>query len=216
MTARFALLLALLLPLVPLQATAAGAAAPAPLVEGQDYAVIPNGKPYAPVAGKIEVAEIFMYSCHHCADFEPMVQAWKAKLPKDVSFNYVPLVYDLDEPFALGYFASQQLGTLGKTHAATFNAVHETHDMPGNPSFGELATFYASLGVDEAKFRAAAANPAVVARMQQARTFAMASGLDGTPALVVAGKYLVNGRTFEDRLRIAGQLVARERASRGR
>ena len=216
MTARFALLLALLLPLAPIAAHAANAPAAAPLVEGEDYSVIADGKPFAPVKGKIEVAEIFMYGCHHCANFEPMVQAWKAKQPKDVSFSYVPVAYELDDPFAQAYFAAQQLGVLGKTHAATFNAVHESQDLPANATIDELAGFYATLGVDQAKFKAAAKGPVVAARMQQARAFALGSGMEGTPSLVVAGKYLVNGRSLEDRLRIAGQLVARERASRGR
>ena len=216
MTARFALLLALLLPLAPIAAHAANAPAPAALVEGEDYSVIADLKPFAPVKGKIEVAEIFWYGCHHCADFEPMVQAWKAKQPNDVSLTYVPVVYELDDPFAQGFFAAQSLGALDKTHAATFDAVNESHDMPSNPTIDELASFYATLGVDQKKFKAAAASPAVAARLQQARAFMLGSGMEGTPTLVVAGKYLVHGNRLEDRLRIAGQLVARERASRGR
>jgi len=223
MTARFALLLALLLPaalaVAPLALAAKAAATPpAPaLVEGEDYLVIDGGKAFAPVAGKIEVAEIFMYTCHHCADFDPMVQAWKAKLPKDVRVSYVPLVYEDGDAFAQAFFAAQALGMVDRTHSATFNAVHEAHALPRNPTLDELASFYATLGVDEAKFKAAAASPAVAARMAQARAFALGSGMEGTPSVVVNGKYLVRGRNYQELLRIAGQLVARERqALRGR
>ena len=218
MTARFALLLALLLPLLPCTATAANAASappPAPLVEGEDYLVIEGGQPYAPVAGKIEVAEIFVYSCHHCASFDPIVEAWKAKLPKDVRFNYVPLAYEDDDAFAQAFFAAQGLGVLDKTHGATFRAM-TAHDLPHNPTIDELATFYAGLGVNEARFKAAAASPAVAASLAKARAFALGSQLEGTPAVLVNGKYLVRGRGHEETLRIAGQLVARERAAAGR
>jgi thiol:disulfide interchange protein DsbA len=214
MTARFALLLALLLPLAPLTASAAGAPAPAPLVEGEDYAVITDGQPFAPVAGKIEVAEIFAYSCPHCAHFEPILEAWMAKQPKDVSISYVPVAYELDDPFALGFFSLQAMGLTAKTHAATFEAVHGSGNLPRNPSLGELAGFYASLGVNEAKFRATAASPAVAKRVAQARAFAIDSGMEGTPTLVVNGRYLVHADTLEGQLRIAGQLIARERAAR--
>ncbi|QSX78981.1 thiol:disulfide interchange protein DsbA/DsbL [Agrilutibacter solisilvae] len=220
MTARIALLLALLLStalstaLAPVTAYAAPAAPAAPaLVEGQDYTVIADGQPYAPLAGKIEVAEIFLYTCHHCANFDPMVQAWKARLPKDVRFSYVPLVYEADDALGQAYFAAESMGALGTTHARTFQAIHEAHTLPRNATLGEVASYYAELGLDAGRFTAAAASPAVAAKMARAREFALGSGLEGTPALVVNGRYLVTGRTFEDQLRIAGQLVARERAA---
>lgn len=209
MTARFTLLLALLLPLA---IQAAPPAVPAP-VEGEDYTLIEGGKPYAPAAGTIEVAEIFAYTCHHCAAFEPMVEAWKAKLPKDVRVSFVPLVYEDADAFAQGFFAAQALGALDRTHGPTFRAVHEDHALPKNPTLDEIAAFYAGLGVDANRLKATAATPAVAARLDQARSFAMGSGLEGTPALIVQGKYLVRGRSYEDLLRIAGQLVARERAA---
>ena len=39
---------------------------PAP-VAGTDYAVIAGGQPFDPLNGKIEVVEIFGYTCPHCA-----------------------------------------------------------------------------------------------------------------------------------------------------
>ncbi|MGE8275434.1 MAG: thiol:disulfide interchange protein DsbA/DsbL, partial [Stenotrophomonas sp.] len=83
-------------------AEAAPAAAPAPTtaaltgpapVEGADYQVIPNGQPFQPAAGKIEVTEIFGYVCPACAAFQPLVGPWKAGLPSDVNFVYVPAMF---------------------------------------------------------------------------------------------------------------------------
>ena len=62
MKSRFALLLLLLSPLF------AHAATP---VAGVDYVEIPNGKPFAPLNGKVEVVEVFGYTCIHCAHFQP-------------------------------------------------------------------------------------------------------------------------------------------------
>lgn len=63
----FGRLLSLLLALVPLSAWAA---VNHPPVVGQDYVEISDGQPFAPLAGKIEVVEIFGYTCVHCAHFE--------------------------------------------------------------------------------------------------------------------------------------------------
>lgn len=69
--------------------TTAALTGPAP-VEGADYQVIPNGQPFQPATGKIEVTEIFGYVCPACAAFQPLVGPWKAGLPGDVNFVYVP------------------------------------------------------------------------------------------------------------------------------
>ncbi|MNP76296.1 Thiol:disulfide interchange protein DsbA precursor [compost metagenome] len=49
--------------------------------------------------------------------------------------------------------------------------------------------------------------------MDKAEQFIRSSGVEGTPTLVVNGKYRILGRNFDDTLRIADQLVARERAA---
>ena len=73
------------------------------------------------------------------------------------------------------------------------------------------ANFYAGYGVSSERFLAAMADPGVDAQMRQAASVARAWEVEGTPALVVAGRYRVLGRTFEDALRITDWLVARER-----
>ena len=55
------------------------------------------------------------------------------------------------------------------------------------------------------------ADPKVDAQVRQAAALAQAWELEGTPALVVAGRYRVLGHDFEDMLRIADWLIARER-----
>jgi thiol:disulfide interchange protein DsbA len=209
MTRRLACLLLSLL-LLPLAAAAQSPAAP---VEGVDYAIIPGGQPWQ-ADGRIEVAELFAYTCHHCADFAPKLEAWKRAQPADVRVACVPAAYDPRDGFGRAYFAAEQLGVLGKTHAELFRALHQQQSLPMNASDGELAVFARDQGVDMAKFQAAMASPAVDAKMQRAHDFAAASGMEGTPTLVVAGKYRVQARTHEDALRIAGQLVAMERAAR--
>ncbi|EOB86901.1 thioredoxin family protein, partial [Neisseria meningitidis 2000063] len=51
---------------------ASAAAAPAGLVEGQNYTVLANPIPQQQ-AGKVEVLEFFGYFCPHCAHLEPVL-----------------------------------------------------------------------------------------------------------------------------------------------
>jgi len=204
---RLTFLLALLLPL------SAFAAAPASPVEGTDYEVIENGAPYEPVAGRIEVVEVFGYTCPHCAHFEPAVRAWKAKLPKDVKFTPVAAPFGgYWTPFARAYFAAKSLGIADRSHEAVFRALHEEGTLPRNPTDGELAGFYAQFGVPPERFVAALNGPGVDAALERALEFLQRSGVEGTPTLVVAGKYRVIA-SQADALRVADQLIARERAA---
>lgn len=200
------LLLAMLLPLLAFAQSAP--------VEGSDYVVIPGGQPWQPLKGKIEVVEIFAYGCPHCAVFAPQLDAWKRSQPRDVRVSLVPAAFDLGDRYARACFAAERLGVLDKAHADLFEAIHQQQSVPmHNASLDELATFYRQYGVDAARFKAAATSPAVDAQMQHARAFAIASGLQGTPTLVINGKYRVQAPTLQDTLRIAGQLVAMERAA---
>lgn len=209
MTRRLAILLLALLPL------GACAQPPSTPVEGTDYVVIPGGQPWQPLDGKVEVVEVFAYTCHHCADFQAYVDAWKRKLPANVRFSYVPAAYDPRNTYARAYFAAEQLGVLDTTHAPLFDAIHDAQTVPiSNASVDELAVFYGDQGVDAAKFKAAMASPAVDASMRHAREFMLASGLRGTPTLIVDGRYRVQAGTHEDTLRIVDQLIAMERAAR--
>ncbi len=202
----------LLLALLPLTACAAPSSAP---VEGRDYEVIAAPGPFAPLAGKIEVVEVFGYPCIHCAHFEPVLEAWTAKLPRDVRFTAVPAAFGgYWDAYARAFYAAEQVGVLKPSHAEVFTALHEKRSLPmQNVSPQELATFYAGYGVAPQRYIDALRSEQVEAKVRVAREFAMRVRVPGTPALIVNGKYLVRGKSFEEQLRNADALIARERAA---
>lgn len=207
-------------------AEAAPAAAPAPTstaltgpapVEGADYQVISNGQPFQPAAGKIEVTEIFGYVCPACAAFQPLIGPWKAGLPSDVNFVYVPAMFGGTwDNYARAFYAAQTLGVQEKTHEALYAAIHSQQTLKGErgaDSVEDIAKFYAGYGVDPKQFAATMGSFAVNAKTNSAKQFAQRSQISGTPSLIINGKYLVKGKGFADMLRIADHLIARERAA---
>jgi len=207
MTRRLALLLlSLVIPMAPLSAIAAST----PLVEGVDYEVLENPGTFLPTKkGEVEIVEIFAYTCHHCADFAPKIDAWKPTLPKNVRMRYTPAGYDPRDPLARAFFASEDIGTLALTHLPTFRALHDDRTLPMNATDAELAAYYATLGVDAKKFQAAMDSPKVMQRMEAAKAFALRVNLQGTPTVIVGGRWRVLGRTYTDILRNAVELAAR-------
>lgn len=184
------------------------------LVEGRDFIAIPGGQPLADEPGKVEVVEVFAYWCHVCNDFQPRLSAWQRSLPDDVAFHYLPAAFSHGDAYARAYFASESLGALARTHEPTYRAIHARQSLPArSASVDEFATLYAGFGLEAAKVAAAMRSPAVDARMEAARAFIVASGVEGTPSIIVNGRYRVRGRDFGDMLRIADLLVARERAA---
>jgi protein dithiol oxidoreductase (disulfide-forming) len=186
-------------------------------VAGIDYVEIPGGQPFEPANGRIEVAEIFSYTCPHCAQFEPLVMAWRARQPADVKFTPIAGFFSVNpEPFAKAFYAAEALGLRHKTHDAMFRALHIERTVDPTKATAEtLAAFYGRFGADPKQFASTMASFATDAKVKRASQFIMKSGVESSPTIVVDGKYRVTGKTLEDMLRITTHLVARERAARG-
>ena len=179
------------------------------LTEGVEYRLIEGGKPYRAVPGKIEVAEVFAYWCSHCAHFAPLLETWKSGLPKNVQVIYVPSALDMSDDYARFYFAAEAAKAVPVLHPRLFSAIHETGELPRAAELPQIAVFGARVPGVNAKALAAALKDgkAIDAKMQYARDFAVRSQVPGTPALVIDGRYLVLGRTYEGLLDNAGRVI---------
>ena len=191
---------------------------PAP-VAGTDYLLIEGGQPWEPQEGTVEVAEMFNYICPACYSFDPTLRNWKSKQPADVRLVYVPAQFRPDfVPYAKAYFAAETLGIEEKSHTAVYEAIHVKHSIPAEgdkPDEAKVAEFYTAYGVSAAQFLSTMKSFAVAGKVNKANQFALRSKVEGTPSLIVNGKYLVKGRSWEDMLRITDHLVAMERAQSG-
>src|SRR5690606_20230335 len=137
-----ALLLSLALLLTTALAPAPAQPALPGLTDGVQYRYVDNGQPYRPLPpGMVEVAEVFAYTCPHCAHFSPMLEAWAKQLPAHARLVLVPGVYDRDDPWPRVFFAAQAAKSLPVLHPRLFAAIHETGELPRNADAAQILAF---------------------------------------------------------------------------
>ena len=205
--------------LVALAASVIGSAqaqTPAP-VAGRDYTEIPNGRPLDPAeAGVIVVEEFFNYICPACNSFEPTFVSWQAKQPAYVKVVHIPATFRADFlQYAKAYYAAEALGLVDKTHRDVYGAIHIKHEIPAEgdrPDEEKIAAWYAKYGVTKDEFLSAMRSFGVNVKVNRATEQMQKSKVPSTPSIVVNGRYLVRGNTWDDTLRIASYLIEKERA----
>ncbi len=183
---------------------------------GTDYLVLDKRAPVEAPAGKVEVVEFFWYSCPHCNAFEPTLDAWVKRVPKDVTVRRVPVAFRDDfVPQQRLFYAIEAMGLVDKLHAKVFAAIH-VEKLPLNK--GELiADWIAKQGVDKDKFMEQYNSFTVSTKASKAAQLQNTYKVEGVPALGVAGRFYTDGtlsKNMERGLQIVDFLIAEVRAGR--
>lgn len=164
--------------------------------------------------GKVEVIDVFWYGCPHCFSFLPFVEQWVQTAPEDVDFKRMPAIFRPSwEPHARAYYTAKTLGVQEEIHTPLFLAIHE-QKRPLNDK-AQLRAFFAEHGVDEQQFDETWDSFAVEKLMRQSKVMVPRFGVQGTPSVVVNGKYLVSASTagsYKNLIAVVNALVAKERA----
>jgi thiol:disulfide interchange protein DsbA len=190
---------------LPLRAQQGGAAG---------YTTLPNALPIEN-PGKVEVAEFFWYGCIHCYNLEPLLEKWVPTLPADTQFRRIPAVFN--ERWAHDaaiYYAFEALGTLGKLHRPFFDAIHKDRLKTDNPA--ALGEWLEKNGLDPKKLDATMKSFGVQSKVKRAAQLTAAAQIDGTPALMVHGRYTISseqGKSREGMLATADALAGIVRKS---
>ena len=171
-------------------ATPAAPVSPMKWQEGTRYFLVEPPQPTAS-GSKVEVLEVFSYACIHCAHFQPTADTIKKELPSYASFSYMPAIFTPQwEPYARAFYTAQSLGVLDKSHQALFDALHTQHKPLSD--INALAAVYADYGIDPAKFISASTSFEVESKMARSVAMVPKYGIDGTPSIIVNGKYRLN------------------------
>jgi thiol:disulfide interchange protein DsbA len=138
----------------------------------------------------------------------------RKQLPAGVTFKLLPAPFSAEWlPYARAYYAAKQLGVVERTHMALFDAKFAQH-YPIN-SMDELADFYAREGVDRAEFLRVATSPEATAKLKEDLALIQKWQVDGTPTIVVNGKYRVAAvHSFDEMVAVTQWLVKRELAGK--
>lgn len=165
---------------------------PAKYLLDQHYKAV--RQPVASPTAKVEVMEVFSYSCIHCFNFEPMVDKWLKTKPADVVFVQQP--WSLGQPAALprskAVVAARQLGVHEKFHKALFGAIHGQGKVMATNADLE-ALFVSSTGMDAQQFRDAFNGFAADSEVRRGENLVRDLGLSSVPTVVVDGRWYTNG-----------------------
>jgi protein dithiol oxidoreductase (disulfide-forming) len=184
--------------------------------EGQDYVALDKRVPGDTAAGRVEVIEFFWYNCPHCNAFEPQLEQWIAKLPKDVTLRRVPVAFrDEFVPQQRLFYALEAMGKLDELHKKVFYAIHvEKRNLSTQAAIGE---WIAAQGVDKAKFEELYSSFAVQAKATRAKKLQDDYKVSGVPALGIAGRFYTDGalaQSMSRALQITDFLVAEVKRGR--
>ena len=159
-----------------------------PFNEGFAYNRLAVPQPVSP-SDKIVVYEFFWYDCPHCADFDPLLEAWQKKLPAGVVLERVPVAFSPQfVPQQHLYYALKALGKLDDAmQAKIFNAIHKQHIPLGTAE--QMANWLAQQGIPKKAFLDAYNSFGVNAQVRQATQMVTDYQIGGVPTMAVQGTY---------------------------
>ena len=179
----------------------------------QPYKVLPQPVPVL-ADGKIHVEEAFWYGCPHCFSLEDYVSPWKKNLASDVSFTGVPAMFGRAwVAHAQLYYVADSLNVLDKAHSAIFRAVNVDRVQLLSRE-DQRAFLVAKTGVTAEAFDKAYDSFTVKSRMKQGDQRIRAFGINGVPAIIVQGKYVVDAASAGGQhniTKVVDHLIAIER-----
>lgn len=203
----------LLLPMAQAQTASTTPALGKAPVAGTDYMKLDKPAPVDTPAGKIEIIEFFWYSCPHCNAFEPALDAWVKRAPKDVVVKRVPVGFRPDfVPQQRLFFAIEAMGLIDKLHAKVFYAIHVEKQRLDQPE--AIADWVAKQGVDKVKFMDQYNSFTAASKLKRAVQLQDAYKVEGVPALGIAGRFYTDGtlgKGMDRALLVADHLIGEVR-----
>lgn len=155
---------------------------------GKDYTRLATPQPVANPK-KVEVIEFFSYACIHCYHLDPLLTSWARSKPADVDFKRVQIVWGAQmEGFARFFETMNELKLAEKLNHPAFVAVMDKRINLANP--GQLTAWLRTQpGVDVNHFMQTYNSFGINAKVAQAKQKTSSYGIQGTPTIVINGRY---------------------------
>jgi len=163
---------------------------------------------------QIEVIDFFWYGCPYCNELQPALEDWVKRKPADVVLRRVPAIMrDSWAPHARVYYALELLGEVERLHLKVYHGYHVDELYMSKPEVMEQ--WAVKNGIDRRKWLDAYYSPEVDARVARAFQATKRYDVQGTPSIVVDGRYLTSSSmtpsvravipVVEDLIRLARQ-----------
>ncbi len=184
--------------------------------EGTDYLGLDKRLSTEAGAGKIEVVEFFWYNCPHCNAFEPQLEAWTKKAPKDVVVRRVPVAFrETFIPQQRLFYALEAMGKVSELHSKVFYAIHVEKQALDNQA--SIGAWLEKQGVNKTQFDELYNSFSVSTKARKATQSMNDFKVDGVPALGIAGRFYTSGalaQTMERALVVTDYLIGEVRQGR--
>ncbi len=166
-----------------------------------------------PNDGTIEVMEFFDYGCIHCANLEPALEAWVAKLPPDVKFKRAPAGFNSGGIDSIPIFYTlEAMGKLDSLHKKLFAAVFNERVMLGNKA--TLLKWLEKQGVDPKQYESVEKSFSVDSKIKRGRQLPGLYKASSTPVIAVNGRFIaVQTSSASNFLGTVDRLIAEARQS---
>jgi protein dithiol oxidoreductase (disulfide-forming) len=166
---------------------------------------------------RIEVIEFFWYGCPYCNELQPALEEWIKRKPDDVTLRRIPVILrDSWAQHARIYYTLELLGEVGRLHPQVYHSYHVEELHMSKPEVMEQ--WAATHGIERRKWIDAYYSPEVDARVAHAFQLTKRYDVQGTPSLVVGGRYLTSSSmtpTVRGLVPVLEDLVRLARQNRG-
>ncbi len=186
--------------------------------EGRHYFRMVPTQPTVGGADKIEVAELFMYSCPHCFTMEPFIHQWSENRDPGVRFVRIPTQWNrIAKLHAQMYYTHEILARNGKVSdaQALHEALFEEFHRRGNRLTSEDAILrvFARFGVSADDFRKTWGSFEVNQKMRVGEDLTRRYNVSSVPTVVVNGKYRTSAADaggYNELMELIDELTERE------
>jgi thiol:disulfide interchange protein DsbA len=170
--------------------------------------------PMSPDAeGKIEVLAFFHYGCSHCREFEPLVEQWTGRLPNDVVFAQVPVIWDKTLEGAARLYYTLLATKRHDLHKAVFAAVQDQRMRFEDPKV--VRNWAQANKLDVPSFMSVFESMGVNTQAKRAQQIGIRYKISSVPTMVVGSRFLTSptlaGNSYEATLKIVDSLIERVR-----
>ena len=186
--------------------------------EGENFTRMIPTQPTVGGADKIEVAEVFMYSCPHCYDLEAHINQWAENKDPNVRLVRIPAIFNqLAMLHAQLYYTEVFLAENGKLKdpIAFREMVFEEFHRRGNRLTSETAIqrLFIRAGVSEDDFKRTWGSFEVNQAIRVAQDLARRYGITSVPMIIVNGKYRTDAGSagsYPNLMEVIDELTERE------